>query len=115
MAPKAKDSHFETMKQKSVIGGTLPLVCPVQGYPAPSFRYIFFIFFSIEIFLNLEPQTHMRPKIKDKELGQAWKFAEKDKTLPLVCAVQGYPAPAFRYPKQFPLAPQSPKQAFPLK
>jgi hypothetical protein len=38
MAPKAKDTDFETMKKKTKIGGIVPMVCPVQGYPAPSFR-----------------------------------------------------------------------------
>lgn len=70
-------------------------------------------------FCILEPQTHMRPKIKDKELGQAWKFADSSKTVPLVCAVQGYPAPAFRYPFETHSHrlnfPKSPKRAFPRK
>jgi len=53
--------------------------------------------FNLRRIVQTEPQTHMRPKIKEKEIGQAWKFSEMGQTVPMVCAVQGFPAPAFRY------------------
>lgn len=109
MRPKIKDKELGQAWKFADSSKTVPLVCAVQGYPAPAFRYPFWNPLSPFEF-SKEPQTSIPPKMKDKELGQVKKQIESNRTLPLICAVQGYPAPVFRYklsPRQF----QSPPQA----
>lgn len=45
----------------------------------------------------LEPRTGMPPKAKDKDVNGMKKSIENSKIVGLLCPVQGFPAPTFRY------------------
>lgn len=40
----------------------------------------------------------MAPRVSVKDVTGMLRVAEQGATLPLLCAAQGFPAPAFRYP-----------------
>lgn len=39
VAPKVKDIDVGSLKKEVPVGDLVPLICTVQGFPAPSFRY----------------------------------------------------------------------------
>lgn len=46
--------------------------------------------------IYLEPQTSISPKVKDDSVGSVKSTLMANKTLALLCAVQGYPTPNFK-------------------
>lgn len=75
------------------------LLCPAQGFPVPTYRYIYqwkrskqFFFY---ILVSLEPVGSKAPAFTGTLKG-VWMEAKGDTHAVLFCPAQGYPVPSFR-------------------
>ena len=81
-------------------GAQLALLCPAQAHPLPAFRYIFKKgrenSKNTSSILYPEPIASSGPKVpKEAKFNE---FSEVDgQQFALICPVQSFPAPAFRY------------------
>ncbi|OXU29267.1 hypothetical protein TSAR_012207 [Trichomalopsis sarcophagae] len=74
------------------VGKSLPLLCPAQAFPVPSYSYFFFM--SVSMFV--EPVAGVRPKFSTSENSRTYtnRFGEP---LTLFCPAQAFPVPVFSY------------------
>lgn len=87
-----KDKELGQVKKQIESNRTLPLICAVQGYPAPLFRYM-----NRTIGLISEPSTSVAPKLKDGQYTGIKAAVRGGQMLMMSCMVQGYPVPLFRW------------------
>lgn len=91
------------------------LLCPAQGFPVPTYRYIleninrekakqffkpvlfffFFFFFTFTVLAPLEPVGSKAPAFTGALKG-VWMEAKGGTHAVLFCPAQGYPVPSFR-------------------
>ncbi|KAK2577363.1 hypothetical protein KPH14_003479 [Odynerus spinipes] len=87
--PNVRDKDVNFMKKDISVNEKTGLPCPVQGYPAPAFRYKE---------LRPEPTGNVSPRIAG-ERYEGYKLVDVPKTMTaaLDCSLQGFPVPVTRY------------------